>query len=237
MVGGDGRRPGERPVLASPGAVLEAAGRLAATGDLQEHLADLAPPRHARPRHRRRRRRRRWRCSRGCRGVGENLVDANVQMLRAMPILALVPLAIVWFGIGEEVKILLVALGVTFPMYLNTHAAIRGVDSRFLDLAATVGLGRLGLMRRVVLPGRAARVLHGPAVRGRHRRGWSSWSASRSTPRSGIGFLMTQARGLSQTDVIMVGLLVYALLGPALRHRRALLERRALRWRSTLQAR
>ena len=121
----------------------------------------------------------------GCGSWGEYLVDATMQMLRSMPILALVPLAIVWFGIGEEVKILLVALGVTFPMYLNTHAAIRGVDSRYVDLAATVGLGQMGLVRRRDrAAGRAARA-SSPASGSRSpSRGWCSSSASRSTPRA-----------------------------------------------------
>ena len=101
--------------------------------------------------------------------IGENLIDANLQILRSLPILALVPLAIVWFGIGEEVKILLVAIAVMFPIYLNTNAAIRGVDQRFVDLAQTVGLGRTALIRRVILPGALPGFFTGPPVLGRDR--------------------------------------------------------------------
>jgi len=138
--------------LASPQAVLDAAQRLTEAGQLQDYLLISL--------------------KRAMTGLvigvgvgvvltlvaglsraGEFLLDANLQMLRSMPILALVPLAIVWFGIDEEVKILLVSLAVMFPIYLNTHAAVRRVASRFVDLAATVGLGRLALVRRVVLPG------------------------------------------------------------------------------------
>ena len=167
--------------------------------------------------------------------LADNLIDAPMQMLRAMPILALIPLAIVWFGIGEEVKIILVALGVTFPMYLNTHAAIRGVDQRYMDLAQTVGLGRARVIRWVIapaaLPGFFTGLRFAVAI---------SWLvlvvAEQINASSGIGFLMTRARSFSDTDTIMVGLIVYALLGLVSDFLVRLLERRALRWRSTLQA-
>lgn len=168
--------------------------------------------------------------------MGENLVDATMQMLRAMPILALVPLAIVWFGIGEEVKVILVALGVTFPMYLNTHAAIRSVDSRYVDLATTVGLGQLGLVRRVVLPGALPGFFTG--LRFAVAISWLVLVVSEQiNAASGIGFLMSQARGFNQTDIIVVGLVVYALLGLTSDTVVRAIERRALTWRSTLEAR
>jgi sulfonate transport system permease protein len=222
-------------VLASPGAVLEASGNLLATGQLQEHLlislrramtglalgvgigVSLA-------------------VVSGLYRLGENLIDATMQMLRAMPILALVPLAIIWFGIGEEVKVILVALGVTFPMYLNTHASIRSVDSRFVDLAATLGLGRADLVRRVILPGALPGFFTG--LRFAVAISWLVLVVSEQiNAASGIGFLMSQARGFNQTDIIVVGLVVYALLGLTSDTVVRAIERRALVWRSTLEAR
>jgi sulfonate transport system permease protein len=221
--------------LASPSAVWDAAARLLETGQLQDNLlvslqramtglvigvsvgvvlALVA----------------------GLTRVGEFLLDANLQMLRSMPILALVPLAIVWFGIGEEVKILLVSLAVMFPIYLNTHAAVRGVDSRFVDLAATVGLGRLALVRRVILPGALPGFFTG--LRFSVAIAWLVLVVSEQiNASSGIGYLMTQARNIGQTDVIMVGLVVYALLGLTSDTLVRFLERKALTWRSTLQSR
>lgn len=168
--------------------------------------------------------------------LGESLIDANMQMLRSMPILALVPLAIIWFGIGEEIKVILVALGVTFPVYLNTHAAIRGVDARYVDLAATVGLGRLALIRRVILPGAMPGFFTG--LRFAVAVAWLVLVVSEQiNASSGIGFLMTQARNLSQTDVIVVGLVVYAVLGLASDTLVRMVEGKALTWRSTLTSR
>lgn len=167
---------------------------------------------------------------------GEYLIDANLQILRSLPILALTPLAIIWFGIGEEIKVLLVALAVTFPIYLNTNAAIRGVDSRFVDLARTVGLGRLALVRRVVLPGALPGFFTG--LRFSVAIAWLVLVVSEQiNAASGIGYLMTQARGLGQTDVIMVGLVVYAVLGLVSDMLVRLIERKALTWQSTLHSR
>jgi sulfonate transport system permease protein len=168
--------------------------------------------------------------------LGEYLIDANLQILRSLPILALVPLAIVWFGIGEEVKILLVSLAVMFPIYLNTNAAIRGVDRRFVDLAQTVGLGRLALVRRVVLPGALPGFFIG--LRFSVAIAWLVLVVSEQiNASSGIGYLMTQARGLGQTDVIMVGLVVYAVLGLVSDVLVRFVEGRALTWQSTLRSR
>lgn len=167
---------------------------------------------------------------------GENLVDANMQMARAMPILALVPLAIVWLGIGEEVKIFLVALGVTFPMYLNTHAAIRAVDARYLDLGRTLGLSRIELIRTVILPGALPGFFTG--LRFAASICWLVLVVSEQiNAASGIGYLMTQARGISATDIIVVGLIVYALLGLLSDTLVRFFEGKALAWRSTFQYR
>lgn len=221
--------------LASPGAVFDAAQRLWESGQLQDNLlvslqramtglvigvtVGVALALVA-----------------GLTRFGEFMLDANLQMLRSMPILALVPLAIVWFGIGEEVKILLVSLAVMFPIYLNTHAAVRGVDSRFVDLAATVGLGRLALVRRVILPGALPGFFTG--LRFSVAIAWLVLVVSEQiNASSGIGYLMTQARNIGQTDVIMVGLVVYALLGLTSDTLVRLLERKALTWQSTLQSR
>jgi len=166
--------------------------------------------------------------------LGEYLIDAPMQMLRSMPILALVPLAIVWFGIGEEVKVFLVALGVAFPVYLNTHAGICGVDSRFIELADVVGLSKRELIRRVIMPGSLPGFFTG--MRFAVSIAWLILVVSEQiNADSGIGFLMTQARNFGQTETIVVGLVVYAFLGLISDALVRLAERRALRWRSTLQ--
>ncbi|GLW70985.1 ABC transporter permease [Kitasatospora phosalacinea] len=165
--------------------------------------------------------------------LGEALIDGTAQLFRALPILALVPLAILWFGIGEEVKIILVALGTFFPIYVNTHAALTGLDLRWAELAATVGLNRRQFLRRIALPGAAPGFFTG--LRLAVTVSWLVLVVSEQiNAASGIGYLMEQARTFGQTDVIVVGLVVYGLLGLASDTLVRLLERRALQWRTTL---
>ena len=165
--------------------------------------------------------------------VGEAIVDGPVQIKRAVPTLALIPLAIIWFGIGEEMKIIMIALSVFVPVYINTHAALRGVDLRFVELAESVGLSRREFVRRVALPGALPGFFTGLRLAVT-----VSWTAlvvvEQVNATSGIGYLMTQARTYGQTEIIVVGLVVYALFGLVgdLAVRAA--ERRALSWRRSL---
>ncbi|WP_432493969.1 ABC transporter permease [Kineococcus gypseus] len=164
---------------------------------------------------------------------GEALVDGTIQVKRAIPSLALIPLAILWLGIGEPMKVTVIALGVLVPVYLTTHATLRGVDARFVELAETVGLGRREFVTRVALPGALPGFFTGL------RMGVTvSWLGlvvvEQINATSGIGYLMTQARTYGQTDVIVVGLVVYALLGLASDALVRAAERRALSWRRSL---
>ena len=165
--------------------------------------------------------------------LGEDLVDAPVQMLRTLPFLALVPLFILWFGIGEAPKIALVALGTSFPIYLNLYAGIRGVERRLTEMGRVFGLSRTGLIRHVVLPGALPSALVG--LRYSLATAWLSLVvAEQVNANSGIGYLINDARDFLRTDVIMVGLLTYALLGLGADAVVRLLERRLLAWRAAI---
>lgn len=162
--------------------------------------------------------------------LGEDIADAPMQMLRTLPHLALVPLFILWFGIGELPKVALVALGAAFPVYLNLFAGLRGVDPKLIEAARVFGLGRLALIRRVMLPGALPSLLVGL----RYALG-VSWLtlvvAEQIAASSGIGHMINDARDFLRTDIIVVGLLVYALLGLGADALVRAVERRALRWR------
>ncbi|SHK03756.1 sulfonate transport system permease protein [Roseomonas rosea] len=165
--------------------------------------------------------------------IGEEVVDAPMQMLRTLPFLALVPLFILWFGIGETPKIALVALGSAFPVYLTLFAGIRGVDPKLAEAGRVFGLDRRGLVRHVILPG----ALPSGLVGLRYALG-SAWLslviAEQINATAGIGFLINDARDFLRTDVIVVGLLVYALLGLGADALVRAFERRALAWRPNL---
>jgi sulfonate transport system permease protein len=144
--------------------------------------------------------------------AGEDLIDANVQMLRFVPIIALQPLLILWLGIGETVKIFLIVIGAAFPIYVNTSAAIRSIHPGHRELAQVVGLSRLQTVRKVVLPGALPGFLVG--LRLALAIAWLLLVfAEQINANAGIGYLMIRAQTFSQTDVILVGLITYAALG------------------------
>uniref|UniRef100_UPI0013004EAD ABC transporter permease n=1 Tax=Desertihabitans aurantiacus TaxID=2282477 RepID=UPI0013004EAD len=165
--------------------------------------------------------------------VGEVAIDGPVQLKRAIPSLALIPLLILWFGIGEPMKIITIALGVLVPIYLHTHNGLRGIDSRYVELAETLRLSRPEFVRRVVLPGALPGFLLGLrfAVTG----SWLSLVVvEQVNATSGIGYMMTLARNYGQIDVIFVGLAVYAVFGLASDIAVRSLSRKVLSWRRTL---
>ncbi|MFJ8007646.1 ABC transporter permease [Streptomyces fagopyri] len=168
--------------------------------------------------------------------VGEDLVDASVQMLRTVPFVGLIPLFIIWFGIGEAPKIAVITMGVSFPLYLNVYAGIRGVDSQLIEAGESLGLSRWGLVRHVVLPG----ALPGAMTGLRYSLG-VAWLAlvfaEQINADAGIGFLMVQARDFLRTDVIVVCLIVYAFLGLLADSVVRFLERLLLQWRPTFTGR
>ncbi|MDB5432997.1 MAG: transporter permease [Caulobacter sp.] len=162
--------------------------------------------------------------------LGESLVDPPLQMIRTLPFLALVPLFIVWFGIGETPKIGLIVLGVAFPTYLNLFNGIRGVDARLVEAARSYGLKGWELIRHVVLPGAMPSFLLG--LRMALGVAWLSLVVSEQINASaGLGYLINNARDFMRTDVIVVCLVVYALLGLGADAIVRALERHALAWR------
>lgn len=144
--------------------------------------------------------------------LGDRLLDPTLQMLRTIPFLAITPLLILWFGIDERPKIIIIAAAALFPLYLNTHSGVRNVDRRILEAGRVFGLRGLGLIRHVILPEAIPSLLVGLRV---------SLSVSllalivaelTNAPR-GLGFLMTSAQQYFQTDVLVVIVIIYAIWG------------------------
>jgi sulfonate transport system permease protein len=161
--------------------------------------------------------------------IAEAAIDRSVQMIRAIPFLALCPLVIVWLGVGETQKIFLVALGVTFPIYVNTTLGIRQVDPKLIELGRIQGLGSFELIRRIVLPGALPSILTG--VRYALATAWLALVVAETIgAQSGIGFLAMDAREFLRTDVIVLTVAIYALIGVSADAIARLLERRLLAW-------
>jgi sulfonate transport system permease protein len=162
--------------------------------------------------------------------LGENAVDPLMQMLRTVPLFGLIPVFIVWFGIGELPKILLIALAAAFPLYLNTFSGIRNVDAKLAELGQALHLRRWELVRQIVLPGALPQMLVG--LRQSLGFAWLALVvAEQINANAGLGFMITQATQFLRNDVIFVALLVYCILGLLTDALVRLLERRALSWR------
>jgi sulfonate transport system permease protein len=221
-------------VLPEPWAVLKAFWTLASSGELWEHVAVSS-----------------WRALLGFvigGGLGlalglltgtfrpaETLLDSTLQMIRNIPALALIPLVILWFGIDETAKLFLVALGVFFPIYLNTFHGIRSVDRGLIEMARSYGLSGWPLYRQVILPGATASILVG--VRFSLGLMWVLLIVAETiSAQSGIGYMTMNAREFLQTDVVLVGILLYALLGKLADVAAKGLERGWLRWHPGYQA-
>ena len=159
----------------------------------------------------------------------EALFDSSVQMVRNIPALALIPLVILWFGIDESAKLFLIAVSVFFPIYLNTFHGIRNVDPGLIEMGRTYGLSRWGLYREVTLPGARSSILVG--LRFSLGLMWVILIVAETiSAQSGIGYLTMNAREFLQTDIVLVGILLYALLGKLADLFARGLERYWLRW-------
>jgi sulfonate transport system permease protein len=166
--------------------------------------------------------------------IGESLIDGPIQIKRSVPTLALIPLFIAWFGIGQEMKIVTIALISMIPIYVNTHNGLRSIDGKYAELAETIGLGRGEFIRHVVLPGALPGFLLGMR--------FAVTSAllglvvvEQYNATSGIGHMMTLAEEYGETDVLVVGLVLYGVFGFLADAAVRLIERRVLAWRRTLE--
>lgn len=166
---------------------------------------------------------------------GEVAVDPIMQIKRTIPTLALTPLFIVWFGIGETPKIALIAFASIFPVYLNLYSGIRGTDLRLLESARSLGLSRIEQVWHVILPGALPSLLVGL----RYSLSVSVLVlvvAEQINASAGLGYLINNARDFMRTDIILVCLMIYAGLGLAADGLVRAIERRALVWRPEIVA-
>jgi sulfonate transport system permease protein len=165
----------------------------------------------------------------------ETLLDSTIQMVRNIPALALIPLVILWFGIDETAKLFLIAVSVFFPIYINTFHGIRNVDPGLIEMGRTYGLSRWQLYREVILPGALSSILVG--LRFSLGLMWVILIVAETiSAQAGIGYLTMNAREFLQTDVVLVGILLYALLGKLADVFARGLERYWLRWHPGYQS-
>ena len=167
--------------------------------------------------------------------LSRDMTDTTLQMVRNIPHLALIPLVILWFGIGEEAKLFLVALGVFFPIYVNTLLGIQGVDPQLVEMGRIYGMKPFELFRKVILPGALPSIFAGL----RYALGimWLTLIVAETiSASSGLGYMAMQAREFLMIDVVVLSILIYALLGKLADTLARLLERRMLAWHPAFQS-
>jgi sulfonate transport system permease protein len=170
----------------------------------------------------------------GLSDLSEKLTDTTLQMARNIPHLALIPLVILWFGIDEGAKLFLVALGVFFPVYINTLHGIRNVDPQLVEMARSYGLTPRDLLVRVIFPGALPSILVGL----RYALGimWLTLIVAETiAAQSGIGYMAMQAREFLQTDIVVFSILIYAALGKLADSTARFIERTTLSWNPAYQ--
>ena len=162
------------------------------------------------------------------------LTDTTLQMLRTIPNLALIPLVILWFGIGEEAKLFLTALGVFFPIYLNTLHGVRNVDPQLIEMGRVYGMSGWTLFRKVIFPGALPSIFVG--LRFSLGIMWLTLIVAETmAASSGIGHMANSAREFMMTDVVILALVIYALLGKLADVIALTLERLTLSWNPAYQ--
>ncbi|WP_327141726.1 ABC transporter permease [Nocardia sp. NBC_01327] len=165
--------------------------------------------------------------------LGESLVDGPLQVKRAIPTLGLIPLMILWLGIGETFKVVVITFGVIITMYIQTHASLTAIDKRLVELSEVQGVSRLDFLRRVVIPGSLPGFFLG--LRLSITGSWLALVVVESVNATdGLGKLMSDAQNYGQADVILVCLGIYGIFGLISDAAIRLVERKVLSWRRTI---
>jgi sulfonate transport system permease protein len=165
--------------------------------------------------------------------IGEALIDGPMRIKLAIPTIGLIPLLILWLGINEGFKITIIAVAVAVYMYVQVYAGLTGIDQRYVELAQVQDYSRWEFVRHVVFPGALPGVFIGLRLSVT-----ASWliliTVEQINALSGVGYMMSQAQEYAQTDVIIVGLVVYGIFGFVSDALVRIAERRVLGWRRTL---
>lgn len=164
----------------------------------------------------------------------EQYLDPSVQMLRTVPHLAVAPLFVLWFGFGETSKVLLIADGAFFPLYVNAFLGIRGVDSKLFDVARVLEFSKRKLITQLILPAALPNLLLGARLS--LGVAWVSLVVAELVGSTeGIGYMIMDARQFSNTDIVFVGIIIFAFVGKFSDSLARLLEVKFLRWRDNFK--
>ncbi|HEX9022891.1 MAG TPA: ABC transporter permease [Geobacteraceae bacterium] len=160
----------------------------------------------------------------------DRMSDLIIQVVKPIPPIAWIPLAILWFGIGEESKVYIIFLGAFFPIIINTIDGIRQTDYKLVEVARILEVPRRRFVRQVVIPGAFPAIMTGLRV-GLMVAWMCVVAAELIAAESGIGYLIMDARQLSQSDVVLVGMITIGIIGKGMDSIIRRLERRLISWK------
>ncbi|WP_433706989.1 ABC transporter permease [Paenibacillus illinoisensis] len=162
----------------------------------------------------------------------EQTLDPTIQMLRTVPLLAVIPLFILWFGVGELSKILLIALGSFFPIYFHTHLGVRSADRKLYEVTRILQYSKFMLLTKLIIPSALPNILLG--IRLSVGASWLLLAvAEMMGANAGVGYMIQDARVYAQTDIVFVGIILFTLVGKLSDSVVRLAEKRFLRWSNT----
>lgn len=166
--------------------------------------------------------------------LSERLLNPSIQLLRMLPHLAIAPLFILWFGFGETSKLLLIAKGSFFPLYVNTFLGIRSMDRKLFEVAKVLQFNRWNLVMKLIIPSALPNIFLG--IRLSLGIAWLGLVvAEMMGSTSGIGFLINDARAMAMISTVFVGIIIFAALGKLSDSLILFIERKCLRWQQNFK--
>lgn len=159
------------------------------------------------------------------------LTDLIIQILRPIPPIAWIPLAILWFGIGEMSKVYIIFLGAFFPIIIGVIEGIRQTDNRYVEVAAVLEASRWKLVRKVVLPGALPTIITGLRI-GLGNAWVCVVAAELIAAERGVGYIIVDGREMSRPDLVIAGMISIGIIGKLMDVALKRLELALVPWRT-----
>ncbi len=159
----------------------------------------------------------------------DTFTDLVIQILRPIPPIAWIPLAILWFGIGQGSKIFIIFLGGFFPIFVNTVEGVKNIDTKYFELAKVYEIPKLKLINKIIIPGAMPSIMTG--IRLGLGNAWVCVVAAEMIgATSGVGFMLSDGRSMSRPDIVILGMLIVGIVGKIMDDLLKVLGKKLITW-------